>query len=272
MRTGWRFTNTLCLAVCLIVPGLLRAAHAQEARDDRPNILVVVTDDQGLGQTPCYLDLLPAASAPIPPATPRYVCDMDRATKCARTAMPNLESLAQRGVTFTQAYVASPLSGPSRAALLSARYPQRYGLYGNRDADAAGLPVSETCLPALLKDAGYRIIATHVEHGQPIDDMPFDTPTALVFGNERDGVSDEMLAHADARVVVPMAGFTRSFNISVAAALCLYHIRQARSARFGRHGDLSADETRLLTAVYYVQSVDFSKRVLLRARGKAAKR
>ena len=121
-----------------------------------------------------------------------------------------------------------------------------------------------------LKDADYRIVATHVEDGQPIDEMPFDQPTALVFGNEHDGVSDEMLAHADARMVVPMAGFTRSFNISVAAALSLYHIRQARCARFGRHGDLTADESRKLTAVYYLQSVDFAEKVLLRERADRA--
>ena len=174
MREGWRFTRKLCVLACVAGSILLTSAHAQEARDERPNILVVMTDDQGLGQMPCYLDLLPSASAPAAEPTPRYACDMDRAVACARVAMPNLETLARQGVTFTQAYAAAPMCGPSRAALLSARYPQRCGLYGNDDAVAAGLPASELCLPALLKDAGYRTAMIGAWHVSARPDTPLN--------------------------------------------------------------------------------------------------
>ncbi|MCH7959001.1 MAG: RNA methyltransferase [Candidatus Hydrogenedentes bacterium] len=118
-----------------------------------------------------------------------------------------------------------------------------------------------------LRAQGYRIVATHVEAARPIAEIAFDTPTALFFGNERDGLSDELLACADERVVVPMPGFTRSFNISVAAALCLYHVHRDRVDRLGAHGDLSEDEQRYLTASYYLRSIDYAERLLL-SRGK----
>jgi tRNA (guanosine-2'-O-)-methyltransferase len=84
----------------------------------------------------------------------------------------------------------------------------------------------------------------------------------VFFGNEREGVSDELLTAADARMVVPMAGFSKSFNISVAAALTLYHIRQDRIRRAGRHGDLSTGEQAILTAVYYLRSVEHAEAIL----------
>jgi tRNA (guanosine-2'-O-)-methyltransferase len=117
-----------------------------------------------------------------------------------------------------------------------------------------------------LRDRGYKIVATHFDNAQPIHQFAFDTPTALVFGNESDGVSEELLAEADARVFVPMPGFTRSFNISVAAALCLYHAQQDRLRRDGTYGDLSPDEQRGLLAAYYRRAIHSADKVLRDAR------
>lgn len=120
---------------------------------------------------------------------------------------------------------------------------------------------------AHLRGAGYRILAAHVEDAVPIEEVSFDEPTALVFGNERDGLTPELLAAADQRVVVPMTGFTRSYNISVAAALALYHIHRDRTERLGRHGDLSETEQRSLTASYYLRCVDYADKILLKQEG-----
>jgi tRNA (guanosine-2'-O-)-methyltransferase len=114
-----------------------------------------------------------------------------------------------------------------------------------------------------LKSHGYRILATHFEEAESIDSFDFTIPTAIVFGNERDGVSAEMLAEADARMIIPMAGFSRSFNISVAAALCLYHIRQDRIHRMGRHGDLDEHSQKRLLASYYLRSAPAAEKILL---------
>lgn len=117
-----------------------------------------------------------------------------------------------------------------------------------------------------LRARGYRILAADVRDATPIADIAFDTPAALFFGNEHDGLSGELLAAADERVIVPMPGFTRSFNISVAAALSLYHIYQDRCGRLGQQGDLSEQEQHHLTAWYYAQAVDYAEQLLFAKR------
>ena len=118
-----------------------------------------------------------------------------------------------------------------------------------------------------LRACGYRILAAHVEDAQPITEISFAEPTALFFGNEREGLTAEVLEDADAHVVVPMAGFTRSYTISVAAALALYHICRDRTERLGGHGDLTETERRCLKASYYLRCVDYAEKILLDQEG-----
>ncbi len=124
----------------------------------------------------------------------------------------------------------------------------------------------ETMVPCIedLKAKGYRILATHFEDATPLDEVDWTQPSALVFGNEKDGVTDELLEMADERVTIPMAGFSQSFNISVAAALCLYHIRNARIAKLGHHGDLTEVEQERLRADYYIKSIVAAEQILER--------
>ena len=76
-----------------------------------------------------------------------------------------------------------------------------------------------------LHRQGYRIVATlpH-ENDQMITDLDISQPTALVFGTELTGLTQEAIDGADAYVKVPMYGFTESFNISVCAALSLFSL------------------------------------------------
>ncbi|MEM6783746.1 MAG: RNA methyltransferase [Bacteroidota bacterium] len=114
---------------------------------------------------------------------------------------------------------------------------------------------------------GYRIAATHLSaDAVPIDAVDFTVPTALVLGNEQRGVSDDLLALADLNVVLPIDGFIQSYNISVAAALALYHARQDRLARHGRHGDLTPAQQTALTASYYLRSFPHHAAVLAAGR------
>jgi len=73
-----------------------------------------------------------------------------------------------------------------------------------------------------LKKRGYKVLAT-TPHTDDIflDDIDINQPVALVFGNEKEGISDEVRSVADGFVRIPMYGFTESFNISVSAAVCL---------------------------------------------------
>lgn len=80
------------------------------------------------------------------------------------------------------------------------------------------------CLDTLRKQ-GYTIVATS-PHAKScnINELPLDRKIALVFGTEETGISDYVKEHADTSVVIPMYGFTESFNISVSVALCLYDV------------------------------------------------
>jgi tRNA (guanosine-2'-O-)-methyltransferase len=121
------------------------------------------------------------------------------------------------------------------------------------------------CVRALQAD-GYQVLATHLEAAQPIGEVDFSRRTALVFGNEKRGVSPELLAAADGAVYIPMVGFAQSFNISVAAALALYHATQDRQRRLGVQGDLDEAALQALRERFYRRSVRHSD-LLLESRG-----
>ena len=106
-----------------------------------------------------------------------------------------------------------------------------------------------------LQAKGYQVMATSLENSIPIQEVDFSKPTALVFGNERDGISKEMAAAADATIQIPMQGFTQSFNISVAAALCFQTAFNARNSALGNSGDMNDGEKMNLMAQYLMRSI-----------------
>ena len=76
-----------------------------------------------------------------------------------------------------------------------------------------------------LKSKGYQIIATTPhENDCLLDDFDISKPSALFFGTERDGLSQEILQQADGFLKIPMVGFTESLNISVSAAIIIQNI------------------------------------------------
>ncbi len=104
----------------------------------RPNIIVFITDDQGYGDLSCMAEANPE-------------CPTDFRT-------PHLDQLAASGVRFTSWYSNSPVCSPSRASLLTGRYPGNAGvraiLAGHRTA--SGLPPSVPTLATALKAQGYQ--------------------------------------------------------------------------------------------------------------------
>ena len=115
-----------------------------------------------------------------------------------------------------------------------------------------------------LKDEGIQVVATHLEGAVPLQAVDFTRPTAIVFGNERDGVCDEVLEASDYRCLIPMHGFVQSFNMSVAAAISLHHILLMRVEHLGAQGDLTEDQKRILQAVYYLKAANDPQRLVPR--------
>ena len=78
-----------------------------------------------------------------------------------------------------------------------------------------------------LKKRGYRIVATS-PHADGTTPETFDLErgkAAFMFGTELNGLTDHALELADEHIQIPMVGFTESYNISVSAAILLYHLR-----------------------------------------------
>jgi tRNA (guanosine-2'-O-)-methyltransferase len=109
---------------------------------------------------------------------------------------------------------------------------------------------------AALKRRKFAIWASAVTRvATPLNDLRFDGRVALVFGNERRGVSEEVLRGADGVFWIPMRGFSRSLNISAAAAATLSHVLRERP------GDLTPDEAAALRTRFCALSVKQRKKV-----------
>lgn len=89
-----------------------------------------------------------------------------------------------------------------------------------------------------LRQGGFAIWVSDLSATMSIDELPVTGPIALVVGNEIEGVSDRMLAAADQRFILPMAGMVQSYNLSVALALCLHSVVPRRRAQLDGKGDL----------------------------------
>ena len=73
----------------------------------------------------------------------------------------------------------------------------------------------------------------------------------MVFGNEHEGVSQEVIENADGLVHIPMHGFTESFNISVAASLFLHHLIQSAETENIPDFYLTEEEKSVLKLQWY---------------------
>ena len=93
-----------------------------------------------------------------------------------------------------------------------------------------------------LSAEGFELVATHPEGTLEPEDLVDIPRLALVLGNERDGIRDDLERAASRTVRVPMRGLVESLNVSVSAAILL------RAATRTRPGDLGDDERLTLYA------------------------
>lgn len=133
----------LGLLLLIVSAGIIGVASSAPAADLKPNIVHIVADDLG------WKDV--------------------GFNGCVDIKTPNLDALAAGGAKFSQLYV-QPMCTPTRAALMTGRYPFRYGLQTIVIPGPAGygLDTSEWLMPQCLKDAGYAtaiIGKWHLGHG-----------------------------------------------------------------------------------------------------------
>jgi len=124
------FLRSAMLAVSGIYIGSkVRPVRANRKAAGRPNIVLIVSDDQGYGDSSCY-------------DHPKEV------------STPNIDRLASEGVRMTNGYASAYVCAPTRAGLLTGRYQQRFGFYAASDS-RIGLPLSEVTLADMLRKQGY---------------------------------------------------------------------------------------------------------------------
>lgn len=118
--------SLLCLSAC----SGNHKIKSNPKTSDKPNIIILMTDDQGYGDVHCYGN--------------------------TRLSTPNLDKMADEGVRFTNFYAGAASSTPSRAALLTGRYAERVGLPAVvDDISSNGLKSSEYTIADYLKQNNY---------------------------------------------------------------------------------------------------------------------
>jgi arylsulfatase A-like enzyme len=129
-----RIARGMLAAAAAAFASIIFAANNVAAQTRPPNVVIIVADDMG------YADIGVHGSADIP--------------------TPNIDALAAGGTRFTNAYVSGPYCSPTRAGLMTGRYPQRFGHEFNVGpgplGNESGLPVTERTMADRLKAAGYR--------------------------------------------------------------------------------------------------------------------
>jgi tRNA (guanosine-2'-O-)-methyltransferase len=100
-----------------------------------------------------------------------------------------------------------------------------------------------------MREAGVRVLVAAMDGAIDLRGIDAARPTALVFGNEADGISTELAGLADGAFRIPMYGFVESFNVSVAAAISMSTLRADGG------GDLPLEAAEELRARYYLRAV-----------------
>ncbi|MCK5731189.1 MAG: sulfatase-like hydrolase/transferase [Draconibacterium sp.] len=154
-----KINNYWNLGVVLLLIAIT-GCSPKEKENKKPNLLFIITDDQG------YSDFSAYGGSPD-----------------AQT--PNLDRIAQNGVRFTNAYVSMSICSPSRCGILTGRQQQRWGVYSY----ASSLPKEEITLAEQLKDAGYKTGMVGKSHygnygGPKGDGFPLNHGFDEFFGKE----------------------------------------------------------------------------------------
>ncbi len=156
---------TFALVICALVPAMVHNLTAAEAT----NLIIILCDDLGYGDVEGFGD------------------DSERAPT------PNIDRLGNEGARLTRFYAPTPYCAPSRASLLTGRYPYHNGVFQNPAPDAGlnsfGMPHEEETLAELFDDAGYNTAHIGKWHlGHTSEFLPtrhgFDEYFGILYSND----------------------------------------------------------------------------------------
>lgn len=156
----------ISLLLCLFFTGCMPNSGST---NKKPNVLLIITDDQGYGDFSAY-----------------------GGSGDAHT--PNLDQIAQSGIRFSNAYVSMSVCSPSRTAILTGRHQQRWGVYNF----GAMLPACETTLAEQLKANGYHTGIVGKAHYGPVKgpgEPEFPTSHGFDYFFGREGGTMDYLRH-----------------------------------------------------------------------------
>lgn len=214
------------------------AVGAAAPQPPRPNVIVILADDLGYGDTGAY------------------------GSRIVKT--PNIDALAADGVRFTQGYVTHPVCSPSRAGLLTGRYQTRFGWEFNpvgRDR-RAGVSLGETFVPQIMKSAGYATGMIGKWHLGEVDGYyPTDRGFDEFFGVTA-GASAFIVDRKDGDEFHTPKGAEASYRTTVADTLPpgtseADRMPMIRDKAPVRRGKQVVEEKRYLTDAFTAEAVNF---------------
>lgn len=154
----WSLSLSLCL--CLSLPLILSSCSSDRADNDKPNVIIILTDDQGSVDINTY--------------------------GATDLATPNLDRLASEGIRFTRFYSGSAICSPSRACILTGTSPYSAGVPGNVSSRPGnpGMPGSRITIAEILKKEGYKTAHIGKWHlGYTEETMPLAQGFDYSFGH-----------------------------------------------------------------------------------------
>jgi arylsulfatase A len=223
---GWTpMIRLLILVVATLFVSTARDIFAADTKQ-RPNFVVIFCDDLGWGDLSCF-------------GHPTI-------------ATPHLDQMAAEGTRMTQFYVAASVCTPSRAGLLTGRYPARSGMCGNRRVlfpnSIGGLQESELTIAEALKSAGYATGMVGKWHlGHHPEYLPtrhgFDSYYGIPYSNDMDNIAPKSLK---GRAVFKDPDW-RHFNVPLLSGTAAGEVKQIERPT----------DQRTITRRYTAEAVDF---------------
>ena len=162
-----RFKIKALIFTTLVILGIINCTDSKPSEVSKPNVVIILADDLGYGDISCY--------------------------DSKNISTPQIDRLADQGVLCTDFYVPTPYCAPSRATLLTGRFPLRHKLIKNPTPDAGindvGIPTSEITLGEVFQEAGYKtkcIGKWHLGHKKeffPVN-HGFDEYYGILYSND----------------------------------------------------------------------------------------